>query len=230
MGAYAGIARETVEFLTDLSAHNNREWFAENRERYDTFLLEPARELVRVLGARLREIAPGIVADPKVNRSIFRLARDTRFSNNPDPYKTHLALWFWEGAGKRMTRSGFYLEVAPEHVMVGGGMYQFPKEILTTYREEVAGRRGAALDRAVKALTKAGYEIGGDAYVRTPRGCPKGHKRDALLKRKGVVAFWKGEHPEALFGEEALDWIMGHFEAMAPLHAWLDGMLERVDA
>jgi uncharacterized protein (DUF2461 family) len=70
--------------------------------------MKPARQFVLAMGEQLRQIAPGVHAEPEVNRSIFRIHRDTRFSKDKTPYKTNLELLFWEGEGHRMECPGFY--------------------------------------------------------------------------------------------------------------------------
>ena len=84
----------SVRFLSKLKRNNNREWFESHREEFVTSVLEPAQEFVVVLGELLRTIAPGIIAIPKTDKSIFRLHRDVRFSKNKSPYKTNLGILF----------------------------------------------------------------------------------------------------------------------------------------
>src|SRR5262249_21978378 len=98
--AFAGFQYELLEFLAGLRAHNDRTWFQAHREEYESLLLEPARDFVEAMGEELARFAPDVNADPRVGGSIFRIARDTRFSKDKRPYKDHLDLWFWQGAGK----------------------------------------------------------------------------------------------------------------------------------
>lgn len=88
---------ETVEFLTDLRAHNDKAWFDANRARYEFGYVEPAKDFVEVMGPGLEKLVPGIHAEPSVRGSIFRINRDIRFSSDKRPYKDHLDFWFWEG-------------------------------------------------------------------------------------------------------------------------------------
>jgi len=79
------------------------------------------------MGEKLRPLCPGINAIPKVNKSLFRINRDTRFAKDKSPYKTNLGILFWEGQGKRMESSGFYFHLEENLLMIGCGMYKFPK-------------------------------------------------------------------------------------------------------
>src|SRR4030042_3225823 len=89
------------------------------------------------MGTRLTGLAPDIIADPRVNRSLFRLNRDVRFSRDKTPYKTHVAFWFGEGSRPRMENSGFYFHIEPDSIMTGSGLYFFPKPLLDAYRQAV---------------------------------------------------------------------------------------------
>ena len=77
---FNGFASETLQFFTDLSANNNKPWFEAQRSDYENYVMEPARAIVIALGERLRDLAPKVMADPRVNKSIFRIYRDVRFS------------------------------------------------------------------------------------------------------------------------------------------------------
>ncbi len=127
---FSGFTRETIRFFTALRMNNNRDWFERNRETYETQVMAQARAFVTAMGASLKSIAPRIVAAPKVNKSIFRINRDTRFSQDPSPYKTNLGIYFWDGLRSRMESSGFYFHLEPPNLILGGGMYMIPDNLL----------------------------------------------------------------------------------------------------
>lgn len=230
---YPGLPADALAFLSDLAANNSRDWFQAHRDRYERSLLAPARALVEALGPHLRPFAPDVVADSRINRSLFRLNRDTRFSRNKDPYKTNLGLWFWEGPGKRMTCPGFYLQVEPNRLMLAAGLYVIPKELLPRYRDTIAHQphRAEALQDALDRIQSRGYGISGDALKRTPRGYPKDHPHADLLKRKGIVASIDfTPPPDLLHTPDVVPWCAEHFAAMAPLHHWFLELLRSPDA
>ncbi|MDE3197705.1 MAG: DUF2461 family protein, partial [Acidobacteriota bacterium] len=90
--AFRAFSTEGIAFLRDLKKNNDREWFRERKEEYERLLRAPMAALVGRLAVDLRTIAPGLVADPK--RSMFRIYRDTRFSEDKRPLKTHVAAVF----------------------------------------------------------------------------------------------------------------------------------------
>ena len=158
---FQGFPRDAELFLSELTANNKKEWFEANKRRYEESVLGPARDFVFDMGKRLKKIAPWVVADPKVNRSLFRIHRDTRFSTDKTPYKTHLGIWLWEGKGKRMECSGFYFQLEPGQLFLATGMHVFPKTSLDRYRKAVADNGdGPALANAVAKVEKAGYPVG----------------------------------------------------------------------
>ncbi len=78
--SFTGFPPEALKFFAELSINNEKPWFEAHRSDYDNYVIEPSRDFVIALGERLRELAPNIMADPRVNKSIFRIYRDMRFS------------------------------------------------------------------------------------------------------------------------------------------------------
>lgn len=226
-GDFRGFSHGTVAFWQELRQNNDKLWFDRHEARYRRDVLEPSRDFVVAMGERLRELAPLVRADPRVNGSLFRIYRDTRFSPDKSPYKTHMGLWFWDGEGARMACSGFYFQLEPPNVMVAAGIYRLPKELLEAYREAVADdRRGPALAAAVAAIEAAGLAVGNERYRRVPRGCDPGHPRARLLRFDGLYAFTEEPIPPALFGEGLVEWCFERWAPMLPLHEWLRQMVD----
>ena len=118
MAKFKGFPGEYFTFFDKLKKNNSKKWFEEHREEYDEFVMHPAREYIVVMGEKLRKIAPEVNAIPKINKSLFKINRDVRFSKDKSPYKTYMGIWLWEGAGKRMESSGFYLHVEDKKVLI----------------------------------------------------------------------------------------------------------------
>lgn len=221
-GGFEGFPRECMAFLRELAEHNETSWFNRHREEYDLFVLDPLRRFVVDMGGLLVKIAPRIVADPKVNRSLFRIHRDIRFSKDKRPFKTHVAAWFWEGDGPRMERSGFYFHLEPDRFMLGAGVYCFTKPQLEDYRNAVADtKRGAALKRAVGKVLSKGYQLGGEQFKRVPRGFDKDHPNADLLLYGGLYAGMESGIPDVMYSRDILDFCVRKYADMTPLHEWL---------
>lgn len=227
---FKGFPPQSLIFFRDLAYNNEKVWFERHRRDYEEFVINPARDFILALGERLKKIAPGIHADPRVNHSLFRLNRDTRFSRDKTPYKTHLALWFWEGSLPRMECSGFYFHLEPARLMLGAGIYQFPKEMLEVYRRSVVDpRQGKALQAALSEIgKKAEAVLGGGHYKKIPSGYDPGHPNAEYLLYNGLYAGLDLPVPAELFTPGLVDFCFDHFREMTPLHRWLVAMTRRL--
>jgi uncharacterized protein (TIGR02453 family) len=221
--AFRGFTKETLRFFTALKKNNNRDWFARNKETYDREVIEPAKLFVTALGARLKTIAPGVLAVPAVNKSIFRIYRDTRFSLDQTPYKTNLGLYFWDASRPKMDAAGFYFQVEPPDLLLGGGMYMIPDGVIGRYRRDAADpRRGRELRKIVADIRALpGFEVGGETTKRVPAGFDPEHPNAELLKHKGIWAGTEARVPEEFFSAALVDYCFERYAKIAPLYRWL---------
>ncbi|MHA1569465.1 MAG: DUF2461 domain-containing protein [Alphaproteobacteria bacterium] len=225
---FTGFPREAVKFFRDLGKNNSKAWFEAHRDVYDEQIIAPARGFVIEMGDKLRRIAPTVQADPRTNKSIFRIYRDTRFSRDKSPYKMHLGIFFWEGSRPKMECSGFYFHLEPPNLMIGAGIYMFPKPLLEEYRNSVVHPvHGRALLDAVEPLIKKGYGFGGEHYKRVLRGYDAEHPNAEWLKHNGLYVGFETKIPPELHSAKLVDFCFKHYKAMAPLHQWLVAMSER---
>lgn len=224
---FQGFPRHTAAFFKELKSNNDAEWFAAHKPDYDAHVLAPAKAFVTAMGRALRALSPDIMFLPAVNKSIFRIYRDTRFSGDKTPYKTHLGIYFWEGSGAKLDCPGFYFHLEPPGLMLGAGVYMFSKPLLAAYREAVADEQmGSELARIAAGLRKKGYEIGMPHYKKIPRGYDPDHPRADLLKFSGLTALIQFKNtPAQLHTAQCVDLCFKHFQAMAPIQQWLVDMV-----
>lgn len=224
---FRGFSDELVRFFEELDAHNTQAWFAENRERYETFVKAPALAYITELGRRLQaDISPGINAVSKIDGSLFRIHRDVRFTKDKRPYKTHLGIWFWDGDRKRMENPGFYFMYESGELMHGAGLYEFPPDLLKRYREAAADAKlGKRLKAAAETVFDRGYEIGVRHYKRVPKGYDKDHPMADFLRYSGLVARIRTPLPDVFQSPELEDVSMAHFTNMRPIFDWLKAVL-----
>ena len=193
--SFVGFSRDLESFLDDLQANNNREWFEANRDRYNAAFLDPAKAFVEAIAGQLDSLMPGLVAEPKINGSIRRLNRDTRFSKDKRPYHDHLHLIFWRGA-KANTSPGFHLVLRSGGGGIGAGQWGLSDSELAAYRDAVMTKAGAeTLRQAIaEAETMPGQQLDEAALKRVPkggRGCTRsrpaalqGHRRERRHARR----------------------------------------------
>ena len=230
MSRFSGFPKETVKFLADLAKNNKKAWFDAHKADYQKYVLEPARMFTEALGERLTAIAPGIVAEPRVNGSIFRIYRDIRFSKDKTPYKTHLGIFCWEGEGAKMECPGFYFHLQPPNLMLGGGIHIFSKPLLEEFRRSVVHpRHGPKVAGAVSKVSKS-LNIGGHHYKKVPRGYDPDHPFAQFLLFNGLTAWTEDPVPEVLYSPEIVDHCFNAFRKMVPLHRWLLEMTMRARA
>src|SRR5689334_9303124 len=108
---FPGFSPDLLDFLAVLRRNNSREWFAAHRDQYQRLLLEPARSFVMSMAELLPRLGPELHAEPRVHGSILAINRDTRFSPDKTPYKTHLDFWFWHGDGPSRERPGYFVRL-----------------------------------------------------------------------------------------------------------------------
>ena len=228
MTTFNGFPQQTVTFLLDLRHNNNREWFKTHKSEFDEYVTSPARLFSDAMIDALSKSLSEMGEDEPVKSSIFRIYRDIRFSKDKTPYKTHLSIWFWQGARPRMENSGFYFHLEPPKLMLAAGIHTFPKPVLKAYRNAVINEwSGSQLIKALHAVqSKGDFDIGQKRYKRIPRGFAKDHPRADFLLFSGLTASEEDLIPEVLYTNELVDYCLKSFEWMYPLHCWLQTLLE----
>jgi uncharacterized protein (TIGR02453 family) len=225
MPSFPGFPREGLGFLGDLENNNNREWFEDHKGDYRAYVLEPAQAFVAALGERLKLLSPDIVYDTRTNGSgsIMRIYRDLRFSKDKTPYNPNLRVVFWEGAGKKTENPGFFFGMDAQGAALYGGMYSFPRPVLTAYQSAVADDAlGSELEAALKSLGRAGgYEISGEQYKRVPAGYDPNQARADLLRYKGLFVRSPKIEPAVLVTPQLVEVCFEHCRNMEALHHWL---------
>lgn len=168
-------------FLRDLKRHNDRDWFAANKDRYVASVEGPMLQFIRDVGERLPEISSQYRADlRRFGGSLYRIYRDTRFSPDKSPYKTYTAAHFRHRASTKDVKTpGFYIQLNPTGNFGGGGIYHPPMPALTKIRQRIVSD-----PRAWETVRKSGIEIEGETLVRAPAGFDATHKYIEDLRRK----------------------------------------------
>jgi len=222
MDIFKGFDEKTLIFFRQLGSHNSRDWFESHRQNYEDYVLKPAQKFVMEMGQRLRTLSPEVHAIPNIDKSIFRIYRDIRFSKDKTPYKTNLAIFFWDGPRKKNDNSGYYLHVDANKVFIGLGLYIFPKDILQQFRDLISKPVEAEnLLSVLQKIRDMGYGAGGHGSKRVPRGYDADYHYAELLKYKGIYTWHECPPPEELFTSKFIDWCYNIYEVMAPLHYWI---------
>ena len=185
MSEFIGFSKDFFVFFDELKNNNNRDWFNTNKQRYLASVVKPMGEYISSMAPQLKSIAPFYKADPRAHGgSMFRIYRDTRFSKDKTPYKTHAACHFRHQAGRDAHAPGFYLHIETDRISIGGGIWRPPSKQLGQIREFIADNPSAweKLSRS-SAFRKLGG-IQGDSLKRPPRGYQPDSRHIDDLKRK----------------------------------------------
>jgi len=178
---------EGIQFLRSLQRNNNREYFQKHKGIYEEYVQAPMGNLIAALAEDFQDFAPETVATPKV--SAYRIYRDTRFSKDKSPYKTHAAAIFPPAGMGKHEGASYYLHVSPSDVFIGGGLYMPEPENLNSVRQAIADN----LDEFVKIVTSRKFrsvlgEVGGESLSRVPRGFSPDHPAAKYLKHRQFLA------------------------------------------
>jgi len=216
-------SRKTISFLRSLKRNNDREWFRARRDQYDAHVRAPMIAVVEQLAIDFQRFAPELIASPK--QSLFRIYRDTRFSDNKKPLKTNAAAVFrWRGLPKPQG-AGLYFEIAPGWVWIGGGMWRPEPHELVRIREHIADT-WPEMDAVVRApmFRRRLGELAGETMTRTPRGYPADHPAAEYLKYRQFYA--GAEFPAALAHSKAFyPTLLATFRTLMPLVRFLNDPL-----
>jgi uncharacterized protein (TIGR02453 family) len=164
---FPGFTDAGLRFLRDLKAHNDREWFTPRKAQFEDEVLDPARLLVADFSREASHRGLPLSGDPK--RSIFRIYRDTRFSKDKRPYKTHVGMVL-SRTGGRGEEGVVYVHVEPGESFIGSGFWQPETPLLRRFRERMASDPEGWLG-VVEEVSEAGLSIEPeDTLKRMPRG------------------------------------------------------------
>jgi uncharacterized protein (TIGR02453 family) len=228
---FRGFTPASMRFLASLKRNNTREWFQAHRDAYERDVREPLAALVEEMDVRLAQLAPEIVGDPK--RSLFRIHRDVRFSNDKSPYKTNAACWFYHGDAGRGVGSttphggaGFYFHMEPGESMIGAGIWMPPRPTLTRLRERI-DEEHASLWRILRdpALKKRFGTLDESAKLtRMPRGYADDHPAADLLRHQSFTV-GRALTDAELFSPRLADVLTRDYARLVPLVRWFNGAL-----
>jgi uncharacterized protein (TIGR02453 family) len=182
MGPYFN--SEFFDFLKRLKRNNRREWFAKNKERYESVVRDPCLRFITEAAEPLHAISAQIVADPRPHGgSLFRIYRDMRFSENKQPYKTHIGIQFRHAAEKKDVHApSFYFHMEPGQCFLAGGSWRPESKVLNRIRQQMMVKPG----QWTKATSK--LTLDGEVLSRPPRGFAADHPLIEDLKRKDFIA------------------------------------------
>ena len=225
MAVFPGFPAEGVKFLGALARNNRREWFQPRKHIYEEQVKAPMAELVAALNSEMMRFAPDYVNEPA--KAIYRIYRDTRFSKDKTPYKTHIAAIFPRRGLEKHGGGGLYFSVSAKEIEVAGGVYMPGPETLLAIRTHLSEHHDEfrKIIRAKKLRTLMG-EMHGEQLSRVPKGFPSEHPAADLLRHKQWLVYVMLD-PKLATTPKLLPEVRQRFEAMTPFVDFLNRPLVR---
>lgn len=180
-----------LQFLKELTINNNREWFNENKVRYDRL----RKEFEKISSNLIVEISKfdEEIKHVEVKDCVFRIYRDIRFSHDKTPYKTHFGVYIASAGGRKSQRSGYYLHLDPTGCFVGSGVWCPDAVVLKALRQSVYDNIDELNDiRSNPDFSRYFTSFFEEDKLKTvPKGFPKDFPEAELLKLKHYLVEYK---------------------------------------
>lgn len=214
---------EFESFFKDLAKHNNREWFLDNKKRYEQHVKKPFEHFIGDMITRMQHYDPECRIQPK--DAIFRIYRDVRFSKDKTPYKTQVSAIVGKGGRKEMALAGMYLELGNKHARIYGGVYQPDKDQLNAIRQEILynGQDFKALI-SDKSFTRYFGEIRGEKNKRLPPDYKELQDEQPLIANKQFY-YYSELDPDLITSDQLIDELFLRYEASAKVRQFLHAPL-----
>lgn len=183
----ATISNATLKFLKDLKNSNTKEWFTDNKKRYEA----AKEEFELFIGELINNISKfdPAIAELQPKKTIFRIYRDVRFSKDKSPYKLNMGAHLSVARSKVHDRAGYYIQIQPGNSFLAGGAYDPGNPWITQIRQEI-DYNTKEFKKIINSTTfkKNFGEVQGDKLKTAPKGFPKDHPELELLQHKSYLA------------------------------------------
>lgn len=217
-GRFQGFAQEGLTFLQQVRRENDKAWFEENRFIYEHSVLEPFRALVDDLAPVMLEIDPLIETRSAIGKTLSRIHRDTRFSQDKSLYRDRMWLTFKRPAKNWTDAPAYFFGITPDAMHYGLGYYSASKPTMDLFRHTLKQRPTQFLEMATCCRTP--FELIGESYKR-----PLVKDLDPAIatwyNRKSFAAIVDTHDIEPLFHAELVTLLADGFRQLEPLYQWL---------
>lgn len=214
---FKGFYRETLLFLKDLRANNNKAWFEENRQLYERYLLEPLSDLVKDLGKEMLKIDPFLRVDSRV---VSRIYRDTRFSNNKAPYRSTMWITFKRPRKDWMDAPAYFFEITPSSYRYGMGFYNASPDLMRKFRQAIDDAPQEFLKVIGFYSKQKVFAVEGEKYKKVINEAIPAEIQD-WYQRKNFYLVCNRKIDERLFSSELVDDLLSGFNMVAPFYRYL---------
>ncbi|HQU72738.1 MAG TPA: DUF2461 domain-containing protein [Calditrichia bacterium] len=216
----AYFSEEFIRFFEELADNNERDWFLDNKKRYESHVKKPVEAFVAAMVGLVQEIDPAVNITPK--EALFRINRDIRFSKDKRPYKTHVGAIISAAGRRNMQVPGLYLQLGVDGIMIAGGLYQPDKDNLYQVRKALAARGGELVTiLADPAFREMFGELGGEKNKILPKEFKEAAAEMPLIAHKQFFVATPNYHPQLMIQENFPNFVMDHYRTLRPLNSFL---------
>jgi uncharacterized protein (TIGR02453 family) len=217
---------DLFSFLNELRRHNNRDWFEQNKPRYEAVVKDPVLQFIADIGPRLAKISPHFVADPRpIGGSMMRIYRDIRFSKDKTPYKKSIGIHFWHQTQNDKAGPAFYLHLEPSGCVCGGGVWRPESAALNDIRDAIAADGSNWARAAGGRRFRSDFSFAGESLKQAPRGYASDHPSIEDIKRRDF-AVSAPLADEEVISADFMNTLLGAYDAIAPFMRFLSEALK----
>ena len=218
--AFTGFPPEGMKFLNSLARNNRREWFQPRKEIFEATVRSPMFELVGEINRGLLRFAPDYICEPE--KSVYRIYRDTRFSSDKTPYKTHIAAIFTRRGLEKHAGAAYYFSVSPKEVEIAGGVYMpGPQQLLAIRNHIAASYQEFSALASNQRLRKEMEDLKGETLTRAPKGFDPAHPAANYIRMKQWL-FYTMLDPALAVTDQLLPEIIKRFRLISPFIEFLN--------
>ncbi len=221
MAKFQGFSQEAVNFFGELRKNNTREWFQPRKDIFDTQIKAVMEDLVGLVNYEMGKFATLHIAEPK--KAVYRIYRDTRFSNDKTPYKDHLAANFPRQGMEKHAAASYYFSVSDKEIEIAGGLYMPDKDGLRLVRmhiEESHARFAKIIKQ--KQLVELLGPLQGEALAPVPKGFHADSPSADFLRMKQWLYFKTLDGAEHMKSPGLLKEVASRFKVVAPFIDFLN--------
>ena len=224
--SFRGFKPSLMKFLRDLEKNNDRDWFGDNKARYENLVVAPVMDFISDMGPRIEKISPHFVAATgKTGGSMMRIYRDTRFSKDKTPYKTNVGVQFRHELGRDVHAPGFYLHIESSGCFIGAGIWKPASDALGAIRRHIDDNQAVWKRTRNAKKFREGFELTGDSLKTAPKGFDVDHALIEDLRRKdfiGIAQITQKELTSSDFAQQ----VTRSFRTAKPLMSFLCDALD----
>lgn len=180
---FPGFSPDALSFLRALKRNNRRDWFQPRKEKFEALIKAPMLELIECLNQQLMDFAPQYITPPQ--KAVYRIYRDTRFSKDKTPYKTHVSAIFPHSHAVKREGAVFYFHFTEKELLIFGGAWAPERDELLAYRAHLAEHheefRRILAEKQLKRLVGS---LEGEQLSRMPKGFCEDHPAESLLRHR----------------------------------------------